>query len=137
MFTDECRVVLIPKLNRQNNYIRYTKEDRKNRFIPEIQNKKENETYKFDQSIMIAGGVCKYGLSNLVFCSGFQNNYSYKQFLLFMKKDMEKIKKDNNLEENLIFQQDNAACHTSRESKYVIDVLFEKDILNGLLIHLI
>ena len=28
-FTDECWVVLIPKLNRQNNYIRYTKEERK------------------------------------------------------------------------------------------------------------
>ena len=76
---------------------------------------------------MIAGGVCKYGLSNLVFCSNIQNNYSYKQFLLFMKRDMEKIKKDNNLKENLIFQQDNAACHTSRESKYaVLSIIKEK-----------
>ena len=128
-FTDECRVVLIPKLNKQNNYIRYSKEDRKNRFMPEIQNKRENETFKFEQSIMIAGGVCKYGLSSLIFCSGIQNNYSYKQFLLFMKNDMEKIKKDNNLQENLIFQQDNAACHTSRDSKYAIEVLFGKDYI--------
>ena len=55
----------------------------------EIQKKRENETAKFEQSIMIAGGVCKYGLSNLVFCSGIQNNYSYKQFLLYMKNEME------------------------------------------------
>ena len=117
-------------MNWQNNYIRYTKEERKNGYIPEVQNKKENETYIFDQSIMISGGICKYGLSNLVFCSGIQNNYSYKKFLLFMKHDMEKINKDNNLKENLIFQQDNAACHTSRESKCAIEVLFGKDFID-------
>ena len=78
---------------------------------------------------MIAGGICKYGLTSLIFCSGTQNNYSYKQFLLFMKQDMEKIKNDNDLSENLIFQQDNAACHTSRQSKAAIEVLFGKDHL--------
>ena len=46
---------------------------------------------------MIAGGNSKYGLSSLIFYSGTQNNFSYKQFLLFMKKDIEKIKKDYNL----------------------------------------
>ena len=129
-FTDECRVVLVPKLNRQNNYIRYSKEDRKTLWNPNTQEKRENETPKFEQSIMIAGGICKYGLSNLVFCSGSQNNFSYKQFLLFMKNDMEKIKEDNNLKEDLIFQQDNAACHTSRESKYAIEILFDKNYID-------
>lgn len=42
---------------------------------------------------MVAGGISKYGLSNLVFCSGTQNNFSYKQFLIFLKDDMDKIKK--------------------------------------------
>ena len=65
---------------------------------------------------MIAGDIYKFGLSNLVFCSGTQNNFSYKQFLLMMKDDMEKIKQKNNLEEDLIFQQDNATYHTSNES---------------------
>ena len=46
-----------------------------------------------------------------------------------MKHDMGKIKKDNNLKENLIFQQDNAACHTSRESICAIEVLFGKDFI--------
>ncbi len=49
-----------------------------------------------------------------------------------MKHDMEKIKKDNNLKENLIFQQDNAACHTSREPKCAIEALFGKDFIDGL-----
>ena len=69
-FTDECRVVLFPKLNKQNNYIRYNKENRKSRWKPEIQNIRENETPKYEQSVMIAGGISKYGLSSLVFCSG-------------------------------------------------------------------
>ena len=69
-FTDECRVVLFPKLNKQNNFIRYNKENRDNRWKPEIQEIRANETPKFEQSIMIAGGISKYGLSSLIFCSG-------------------------------------------------------------------
>ena len=129
-FTDECRVVLFPKLNKQNNAIRYNKEERKNRWKPEIEKKRENATPKFEQSIMIAGGICKYGLSNLIFCSGTQNNFSYKQFLLFMKEDMDKIQRDNNLKEPLIFQQDNATCHTSHESRSTIDILFNENIID-------
>ena len=78
---------------------------------------------------MIDGGICKYGLSNLIFFSGTQNNFSYKQFLLFMKEDMEKIQKEYNLEEPLIFQQDNAACHTSYDSKSIIEILFKSSLL--------
>ena len=77
---------------------------------------------------MIAGGICKYGLSNLVFCSGTQNNFSYKQFLLFMKNDMEKLETQYYLKEKLIFQQDKEACHTSRKSRAAIDILFENTI---------
>ena len=49
----------------------------------------------------------KYGLSHLVFCSITQNNFSYKQFLLFIKEDMDKIKEDNKLKKNFLFRQDN------------------------------
>jgi len=128
-FTDECRVVLFPKLNKQNNVIRFNKEDRKERWKPEIEQRRENATPKFEQSIMIAGGVCKYGLSNLIFCSGTQNNFSYKQFLLFMKEDMEKIQKENDLKEPLIFQQDNAACHTSFDPRSIIEILFNNNTI--------
>ena len=113
LFTDECRVVLFPKLNKANNIVRYNKEERMSRYKPEIQKKRTNEVPKFEQSIMIAGGICHYGLTNLVFCSGTQNNFSYKQFLLFMKKDLDKFKEDNELKNDILFQQDNAACLTS------------------------
>ena len=82
---------------------------------------------KFEISLIIAGGISKYGLSQFVFCSGIQNIFSYKQFLLFIKEDMDKIKKDKNLENNLLFQQDNASCHKSRESMEALEVIFGKD----------
>ena len=129
-FTDECRVVLYPKLNKQNNFVRFNKENRENRWKPEIQNIRANETPKFEQSIMIAGGISCYGLSSLIFCSGTQNNFSYKQFLVFMKKDIEKIKNEHNLKEKFYFQQDNAACHVSQESKSLIDILFDKEYID-------
>ena len=110
--------------------IRYSKEERKNRWKPDIQNKGENSSPKFEQSIMIAGGISKYGLTNPVFCSGTQNNFSYRQFLLFIKKDMEKIEKENNLNTPLIFQQDNAACHISYDSKSTIGILFGNNTIN-------
>ena len=130
VFTDECRVILFPKLNKQNNMIRYSKEERKNRWKPDIQKKRENSTPKFEQSIMIAGGISKDGLTNLVFCSGTQNNFSYRQFLSPTKKDMEKIEKENNLNTPLIFQQENAACHTSYDSKSTIEILIGNNTID-------
>ena len=39
------------------------------------------------------------------------------------------MEKEHNLNEKLIFQQDNAACHTSRESRAAIDILFGDNTL--------
>ena len=52
-------------------------------------------------------------------------NLSYKQFLLFLKNDMDNPKEKNYLvEKKLIIQQDNAICHKSKESLEAIEVLF-------------
>ena len=127
MFTDECRVVLYPKVNPQINVIRLSEEDKKNLHTFEVNKKRTFYRPKFEISLMIAGGITNYGLSNLIFCSGTQNNFSYKQFLLFIKEDMDKIKKDYNLKNDLLFQQDNASCHKSRESMEAIEVIFGKN----------
>ena len=73
-------MVLFPKLNKENNIISYNKDERKSRWKPKILKKRTNEIPKFEQSIIIAGGIFHYGLTNLVFCSGTQNNFSYKHF---------------------------------------------------------
>ena len=98
----------------------------------EIQKKRANEIPKFEQTIMIVDWIGKYGLTNLIFCSGTRNNFSYKEFLLFMKKDIDKYSEDNKVEEDIIFQQDNAGCHTSYESKTAISILFDKNTVECL-----
>ena len=42
---------------------------------------------------------------------------------------MEKLENQYNLKEKLIFQQDNSACHTSRESRAGIDILFGENTI--------
>ena len=91
MFTDECRVILYPKRNPEINVIRLNSEDKKNIHSFEVNKKRTFFKTKFEISIMVAGGISRYGLSNLVFCSRAMNNFNYKQFLLFLKKDMEEI----------------------------------------------
>ena len=127
MFTDECNVVLFPRINPKINVIRLNDEDKKNIHTFEVNQKRTYFRPKYETSIMVAGGITKYGLSNLIFCSGTMNNFSYKQFLLFMKQDMDEIKKKYNLKNDLLFQQDNASCHKSRESLDAIDVIFGKN----------
>ena len=45
---------------------------------------------KFEDSIMIAGGISFYGLSNLLFLDGSMNSFAYGQTLLFFKEDIKK-----------------------------------------------
>ena len=74
---------------------------------------------------MVAQSISENGLSNLVFCSRTMYNLSYKQFLLFLKNDMDNPKEKNYLvEKKLIIQQDNAICHKSKESLEAIEVHF-------------
>ena len=55
------------------------------------------------------------------------NNFSYKKFQLFLKKDMDQIKKEFKLEKDLFFKQDNASCHKSRKLLELIEVIFGKN----------
>ena len=50
---------------------------------------------------------------------------------------IEKIERDNNLKEKLIFQKDKAERHASRESKAVINIYFRDNFKDGLKIQLI
>ena len=70
---------------RKINVIRLNSEDKKNIHSFEVNKKRTFFKTKFEISIMVAGGISRYGLSNLVFCSGAMNNFNYKQFLLFFE----------------------------------------------------
>lgn len=67
------------------------------------------ELEKHPKGVMVAGGVCYYGIGKLNFCV--MNSFAYKQTLNNYQND---IKYFENLGINLLFQQDNAPCHISR-----------------------
>ena len=57
MFTDECRVVLYPKVNPQINVISLSEEYKKNLHTFEVNKKRTIYRPKFEISLMIAGGI--------------------------------------------------------------------------------
>ena len=63
--------------------------------------------HKKVNGIMISGGICKKGLSHLIFHSGNVNTFSYKQVLDFYKEDIN----DFGVK---FFQQDGARVHSSK-----------------------
>ena len=72
------------------------------------------EVEKHPKGIMVAGGVSSFGVGKLNFCIGTMNSFAYKQTLINYENDMEYFRR---LGINLIFQQDNAPCHTSKDSR--------------------
>ena len=83
---------------------------------------------KFGKSIMVAGGISFYGLSDLMLLQGTMNDFMYPQALSFYKESYDSFKK---LNENLYFEQDGASCHTSKSSKDILNRLFPEKILQN------
>ena len=82
------------------------------------------EEKKFEPSILIAGGICSGGLTDLIINEGTLNEFAYAQVLLFYKDSYKELKKKLNNE--LYFEQDETSAHTSRTNKIVIEKLFGK-----------
>ena len=81
----------------------------------------EREEEKFPKSLMLAGGISYYGLSDLIIVEGTMTEFAYGQAILLYKKNMEEFKKIN---KNIIFEQDGATCHTSKANKKLLNFIF-------------
>ena len=46
---------------------------------------------KFPKGIMVAGGLSRNGVGNLIFVTGTMTSYSYLQALEFFKPDIQKL----------------------------------------------
>ena len=44
--------------------------------------------HKFNNGIMVSGGICRKGLGKIIFHSGNVNSFSYKQVLEFYREDL-------------------------------------------------
>ena len=73
---------------------------------------------KFPKGIMVAAGLSRNGVGNLIFVTGTMTSYSYLQTLEFFKSDIQK------LNPNLYFQQDNAPCHVGKKCTEFINSNF-------------
>lgn len=117
-FTDETKIEMGSYIN---DHIRLSKENKEkvrkgDETALKLLNRPEK---KFELSIMVAGGICSQGLSNLVILEGAENEFSYAQILMYYKDDFEKFKT-----KGLFFEQDGAKPHTSFENKDLIEKLF-------------
>ena len=80
----------------------------------------EREEEKFPKSIMLAGVISYYGLSDLIMVEGSMNEFAYARPFCYNKKNLEEFKKIN---KNIIFEQDGASCHTSKSNKQLLNFL--------------
>ena len=74
--------------------------------------------HKFNNAIMVSGGVCNEGLGEIIFHSGNLNSFAYKQVLKYYKEDLNKFP-------SKLFQQDGARSHSSKLSRNMIQHLFK------------
>ena len=119
-FTDESNFPFCPYMNKGTNKIRLCKKtEKKLKAGDEKTNELVTRQYhKFNNGILVSGGICDEGLGQIIFHSGNVNSFAYKQVLKFYRQDLDKY-------QTKIFQQDGARCHSSKLSKNIIKALFK------------
>ena len=124
LFTDESKISLG---SYTHDYIRLDPLDQKKlkegkRDIYSLLNRAQ---HKYEQSLIIAGGISYYGATKLIIVDGTMNNFAYGQTLLFYEEDMKKI--EEKFGKKLILEQDGATAHTCKISKLLLEKLFTKN----------
>ena len=118
-FTDESIFSLCSYMNRGTNKIRISKKTNKKLRAGDERaiNLVTRPKHKFNNGIMVSGGICNEGLGKIIFHSGNVNTFSYKQVLEFYREDL-------NQYPTKFFQQDGARSHSSKLSREIISSLF-------------
>ena len=90
MFTDECRFDLGAYTR---DWIRLDSDlsQKLKNGNPKVYDLINRSIKKFEPSLMVAGGISYFGLTNIIFVEGTMNDFSYKQTIIFYKEDIEKI----------------------------------------------
>ena len=116
-FSDESKIELG---SFTNDSIRL--DPQKQKWNEETYNLINRKQKKFEKSLMIAGGINFYGLSQPIFLDGTMNEFAYGQALLFYKDDIKKFERDHNIK--ILFEQDGATSHTSKSNIFILNKLF-------------
>ena len=127
-FTDETRMDTAPNTKGESIRLSSKIKNKIKQGDEEGYKKINRETKKFEPSIIIAGGVSYYGLSDLILLNGTMTDFSYAQALEFYKENYEDFKRQN---ENLFFEQDGASCHTSKKIRVLLEKLFGDKLIQN------
>ncbi len=122
-FTDETKIDCSPFINEK---IRLSKEntEKLKKGDPEAYKLINKQSDKFPKRIILAGGISFYGLSDLILLEGTMNEFSYAQAILYYNENLQEFKKKN---KNIIFEQDGASCHTSKNNKALLNKIFGEE----------
>ena len=118
-FTDEKIFLLDFMPNKQTNQVRLSNLMKKKlrRGDEEAEKLLSIKIPKKSKGFMVGGGVSKNGVGKLIFCIGNVDSYAYKQAINYYINDINFLSQNG---DELIFQQDNAPSHTSKEIKTLL-----------------
>ena len=129
-FTDETKIDTAQNTSNESIRVSSRIKNKIKKGDKEGYDKINRETKKHEPSIILAGGVSFYGLSDLILLKGTMMEFSYSQALEYYKENYNEFKKDN---EALNFEQDGASYYTSKKMKILLNDLFgDKLIQNAL-----
>ena len=92
-FTDETRMDTAPNTKGESIRLSSKTKNKIKNGEEEGYKKINRETKKYEASIIVAGGVSFYGLSDLILLEGTMRDFSYDQALEFYKENYEEFKK--------------------------------------------
>ena len=128
-FTDETKIDTAPNTSNETIRVSSRIKNKIKNGDKEGYNKINRETKKYESSIILAGGVSFYELSDLILLKETMTEFSYSQALEYYKENYDEFAKEN---EALYFEQDGASCHTSKKVKILLNNLFgDKFIQNS------
>ena len=128
-FTDETRIDTASNTKGESIRLSSKIKNKIKKGEEEGYKKINKETKKFEPSIMIAGGISYYGLSDLILLNGTITDFAYSQALEFYKENYEDFKRQN---ENLFFEQDGASYHTSKKIRVLLEKLFGDKLIQNI-----
>ena len=92
-FTDETRMDTAPNTKGESIRLSSKTKNKIKNGEEEGYKKINRETKKYEASIIVAGGVSFYGLSDLILLEGTMRDFSYAQAIEFYKENYEEFKK--------------------------------------------
>ena len=92
-FTDETRIDTAPNIKGESIRVSNKIKNKIKRGEEEGYEKINRETKKYEASIIVAGGVSFYGLSDLILLNGTMKDFAYAQTHEFYKENYENLKK--------------------------------------------